>query len=198
MKEAGSVGWIRQKEAREKVLKAGTDLDTDTKQDKIVTTLDNSQTTTREIDAPVDINTLEKFIANPMSLIPHGKHNTINHPGMRPNDTHRNSALRLLKVIHEDPTKRIDDQGTTWITLKYKHSKTGDRLIASGHTRGSREYAEGSADPFKYGRQIRYITSHRFGSEYDDTGCYPTGLGAICPIAQELCATFVENRKEIF
>ena len=82
-----------------------------------------------------------------MSLIPHGKQNTINHPGMRLNDTHRNSAKRLLKAINEDPSKRIDDQGITWITLKYKHCKTGDRLIASGHTRGSREYAEGSADP---------------------------------------------------
>ena len=30
-----------------------------------------------------------------------------------------------------------------------------------------------------------------------DTGCYPTGLGAICPITKELCSTFIENRKEI-
>ena len=92
--EAGSVGWIRQEEAREKVLKAGIDLDTHTKQDKIVTTLDNTHTIiTREIDAPVDINTLKKFIANPMSLTPHGKQNTTNHIGMHPNDTHRNPAF---------------------------------------------------------------------------------------------------------
>ena len=116
---------------------------------------------------------------------------------MHPNDTHRQSAKRLLKAINEDPTTRTDDKGITWITLKCKHCNTGDRLIASGHTRGSREYAEGSSDPFKYRRQIRYITSHRFGSEYDDSGCYPTGVGAICPIALELCSTFVKNRKEI-
>ena len=195
--EAGTVGWIRQKEAQEKVLKAGIDLDNHTKQDKLVTLIDNKQTTTREIEAPVDINTLEKFIADPMSLAAHGKQNTTNHNGMKPNDTHRQSAKRLLKAINEDPTTRIDEKGITWITLKYKHCKIGDRLLASGHTRGSREYAEGTADPFKYGRQIRYITSHRFGSEYDDTGCYPTGLGAICPIAKELCSTFIENRKEI-
>ena len=104
-----------------------------------------------------------------MSLAAHGKQNTTNHNGMNPNDTHRQSAKSLLKAINEDPTTRIDDRGITWITLKYKHCKIGDRLIASGHTRGSREYAEGTADPFKYGRQIRYITSHRFGSEYDDS-----------------------------
>ena len=195
--EVGTVGWIRQKEAQEKVIKAGIDLDNHTKQDKLVTLIDGKQTTTREIVAPVDINTLEKFIADPMSLAAHGNQNTTNHNGMKPNDTHRQSAKRLLKAINEDPTKKIDEKGITWITLKYKHCKIGDRLIASGHTRGSREYAEGMADPFKYGRQIRYITSHRFGSEYDDTGCYPTGLGAICPIAKEICSTFIENRKEI-
>ena len=66
-----------------------------------------------------------------MSLEPHGKQNASNHIGMRPNDTHRQSANKLLKTINEDPTTRIDDKGTTWITLKYKHCKTaGDRLIA--------------------------------------------------------------------
>ena len=130
--EIGIVGWIRKKEAQEKVLKAGIDLDNQTKQNKLVTLIDNQQTTTREIEAPVDINTLEKIIADPMSLAAHGKHNTTNHNGMKPNDTHRRSAKRLLKAINEDPTTRIDEKGITWITLKYKHCKIGDRLFASG------------------------------------------------------------------
>ena len=102
------------------VLKAGRELDTQAKQDKIVTLLDNNNKITKEIEAPVDINTLETFINNPVSLEPHGKHNTHNHAGMRPNDTHRKSAQKLLKAIKEDPTTRIDDKGITWITLKYR------------------------------------------------------------------------------
>ena len=52
-----------------------------------------------------------------MSLAAHGKQNTTNHNGMNPNDTHRQSAKRLLNAINEDPTARIDEKGITWITL---------------------------------------------------------------------------------
>ena len=91
----------------------------------------------------------------------------------------------------------MDDEGITWswITIKYKHCKIGQRLKAPGHTLGTREYAEGT-DPFKSGSEVRYLALQQYGVEFDDSGCYPTALCALCPLAQDMCTRFINNRKE--
>ena len=74
----------------------------------------------------------------------------------------------------------------------------GTRMVASGHVITAREMATSPADPFKYGRTIRYLALHQYGDEYDDWSCWPSALVEICPIGRDMARTFVKHKKLIY
>ena len=105
----------------------------------------------------------------------------------------RNTAARLTSRIENDPSLTTDEEGIKWINLHYAHCALGRRLVAAGHIKGSRIYANTQRDPFK--GIIRYVALQKYGIDFDDSGCYPTGICAKCPIGRELCSAFLKHRK---
>ena len=82
---------------------------------------------------------------------------------------------------------------TAWLDLQYsfgKHSKVGERLVASGHIVCPREYAL-SLDPFAgFGRIVKEVALGRYGEDYDDAACYPSITAAIVPIGSRMANLF--------
>ena len=61
-----------------------------------------------------------------------------------------------------------DREGVAWVSLRYRHSFVGARLIAAGHLTHSRVYAIERYDPFSRPRAVRAAALARFGFDFDD------------------------------
>ena len=184
------VGKERKDQALTKIIEAYNRLNSKEKLDFTINQIEKSPTNPiQQLWVPVDLISLKEFIAHPMSLKKHKKGTTNSGSSMR------NTATRLANRIEHDPSLTTDEEGIKWINLHYNHCALGKRLVAAGHIKGSRVYATNQGDPFKFGRIIRYIALQRYGIDFDDSGCYPTGLCAKCPIGKEICSTFLKHRK---
>ena len=124
-----TVGKERTTRASRKITDAVQHLRTERRRETLIRELDEEPTTC-ELDIPIDVETLKEFIAHPMSLAHKTNGNKVN-----AGQNYRTLASQLLKKIEKDTTKRIDDEGITWITIKYKHCKIGQRLNPSMHLR---------------------------------------------------------------
>ena len=118
--------------------------------------IEGGRTSTGDLRCPVNVEVLEEFVAHPMSLERHAEGTT------NSGRTMRASAQRLLRNLRSagaEVPSRIEEDGVgrTWVTLDYGHSRAGSRMVASGHILAAREMAGTNADPFKFGRAMRYL-----------------------------------------
>ena len=139
---------------------------------------------------PIDVKAIRDFIASPESLEPYE-----NSSGKAMVGTYREHAnKKFLNAIEPKPTNQDDD---VWVTIKWRYSNLGERLVAAGIADGSRGYAIGF-DPFKsWGRKMRYLALSRFGLDFDDSAAYPTASLHIIEEARGICKQFLDNEEII-
>ena len=159
--------------------------------------IDGQNMETRMLRCPIDVDLLEEFARDPRSMQRHAVGTT--HAGR----TMRATTQQLLRSVTQtemDDANAVerDSLGRTWVRLDYQYSRLGTRMVASGHVLTARESAGTRADPFKFGRAIRYLALHEYGDEYDDSSCYPTSLAAICPLGRDLAQRFIANKRAIY
>ena len=146
----------------------------------------NRQPITQTIECPIDTVRLRAFLLTPEARVW---------------DADRRRTLGSLVQEVLDATRNghagtDEPQGVGTLTIEYRHSKMGARLVAAGFVRCSREYAKG-ADPFKLPSALRSLALGRLGLDFDDVASYPTAAAALLYVDREIATTFIRHREHI-
>ena len=91
--------------------------------------------------------------------------------------------VRAVTTPDTESTCNQPGDRIAWLDLRYTygtHSKVGERCVAAGHITCPREYAR-TLDPFLgFGKVIvKEVAIGRFGTDFDDSGCYSTITAAV-------------------